>query len=124
MLIGFPACNFDDVYLNPLTKEPVHKYFINRNLQPSEIKGEIAYFNINETFHGIRVHKILIPASTYDVHAIYLEENVSQIKHKLGKIFYLGFYSINDNDLGEKPVLLDDPNRKGWSIMSCSPRDN
>lgn len=124
MLVGFPSCQFDGVYLDLKTKAPVHKYFVNRNLKPNEINGEFAIFILGEKFYGINVHKMLIPASTFDVHALYLKESVSNVKNKLSKYFRHGFYSRDEEDHGEKPTLRVHPDKSNWSVLSCSPRAN
>ena len=34
MLIGFPDCDVENIYLDPQTKNSVHKYFLDRDLNP------------------------------------------------------------------------------------------
>ncbi len=122
MLAGFPGCEIRQVYLDPISKLPAHIYFSNRKLNPVEVNNEFAYFALDEKFYGISAHKILIPASTYDVHALYMKESTSEVRRKLSPYFPLGFYSTDEKDLGEKPVLIEDPDNKDWSILSCSPQ--
>lgn len=121
MLIGFSTCDIKKVYLSEATKTLVHPYFVDRNLEPSKVHGEFAYFHLDEEYYGIKVHKLIIPAANFVVHGLYLEASISEVQDKLDKYFPLGFYSSDEEDLGLKPVLAEDRNKKGWSTLFCTP---
>lgn len=122
MLSGFDRCEFKDVYVDIFSKKPVHAYFTERNLEPTRIEKDMAFFHLRERFFELPVYKLMIPAGTFDVHAIYIDlpiERARQIvKMKFGTEFIRGKLS----DAGEQPMLVTDPAHPNKSILTCNPR--
>ena len=119
MLSGFPTCVIRGVYVNSSGETPDHKYFLDRDLKPSLVKGGIAYFDIDEDFHGLKVYKIVIP-QTWATHVIFFQAPVAEVKKKLKPLFHRGFDSSSDVNCGVKPVLAEDPDDSSRSILSCT----
>ena len=158
MLIGFPDCDVENIYLDPQTKNLAHKYFLDRDLKPRLIKAKythlltpvdatdeelkrldldedysyvfsdeyFAYFDIDETFHGLKVDKIVTTAAEVGIYAIFLQSPVAEVEKKLETLFYLGFDFFTGASLifertncGTRPILFKDPNDHDRSILKC-----
>ena len=122
MLAGFPECEFKNVYVDMVTKKPAHKYFIERDLEPCEKDDEFAYYCINESFHGLKVYKIMIPAKTFDIHSIYIIQPIEKSRLVFLEEFGSEFRRNTHSDNGEIPELLRDPKNFRRSILTCSER--
>ena len=86
---------------------------------------EYAYFDIDETFHGLKVDKIVTTTAEVDFYAIFLQAPVVEVEKKLESLFYLGFtLSVPGApggafDCGTRPVLTEDTNDRDRSILRC-----
>lgn len=85
MLKGFPECKFEGVYLELETLIPQHKYFIDRNMKPEKIESYLAKFIVKESYYGLGVSEIYIPADTLSVVAIVINEERKNVEKKLEK---------------------------------------
>lgn len=123
MLSGFATCRFEDVYVDIFSKKPVHAYFVERNLQPTDMNKDFAYFDVRENFFGLPVYKLMIPAGSFNIHAIFIDLPIHRAreiaKGRLGTEYRTGQRS----DIGEQPVLLTDPGRPDKSVLTCNPRE-
>lgn len=122
MLAGFEICQFKDVYVDIFTKKPVHPYFVERQLSPCEIKDDMAIFCINESYYGLPVYRLMIPAGTFDVHAIYVDLPIDRARKSVRPKFGTEYRSSTKSDDGERPVLLSDPADSKKSILMCKSR--
>ena len=122
MLSGFPACDFEDIYVSPGANIPKHGYFAERNLKPDRIEGGLAFFSLNESYHGLTVLEMIIPASSWSFYALQFQESVTEVKKRLKNLFYLGFYSSSETDnlVGiTRPVLDKDRDDHRRSLLWC-----
>ncbi len=122
MLSGFDQCQFKDVYIDLITKKPVHLYFLERELQPCEIKEGMAYFCLTERYYGLPVYKLMVPSGTFDIHAMYIALPINESRNMIRKKFGTEYRESGLSDIGEKPVLLANPNDPNKSILMCDPR--
>ena len=120
MLSGFERCDFRDVYLDLETGKPVHPYLLERGLEPCEISDELAYFCIDEEFHGLPVSRLMVPASTFDLHGLFIDLPLAQArsisKARLGS----EFREDQDSADGKAPELLPDPQDPNRSVLMCN----
>ena len=122
MLSGFPACDFEDIYISPGANILKHSYFAERNLKPDRIEGGLAFFSLNESYYGLTVLEMIIPASSWSFYALQFQESVTEVKKRLKNLFYLGFYSSSETDnlVGiTRPVLDKDRNDHRRSLLWC-----
>jgi hypothetical protein len=120
MLAGFDVCFFKDVYLE-YTNEPKHEYFKKHGLKPYKIEDSMAYYHLKETFYGLPVSELIVPAS-FDIHAITIDLKIDKVIPVLNKHFPNGYYTDPTQDDGEKPVLyksLSDPEK---TTLTCTTR--
>ena len=122
MLSGFNTCQFRNVYVDIITKTHAHSYFLDKKMSPCEIKDGMAYFCIKENFHGLPVYKLMIPAGTFDIHAIYIDMPLSKVRKFMKNKFGSEYRKSELSDNGEQPVLIDDPKDLNKSIFMCNPR--
>lgn len=122
MLSGFDRCQFKDVYIDLITKKPVHSYFLERRLDPCEIKEDMAYFCLNERFYRLPIYKLMVPAGTFDIHAIYIGLPINESRNIIRKKFATEYRKSRLSDIGEEPELLADPDDSSKSILMCDPR--
>ncbi len=123
MLSGFPTCDFEGVSIAPGDHVSTHSYFAERNLRPDRIEGQLAFFSINESYHGLTVREMIIPASTWVFYSIHFQASVTEVKERLKDVFYLGFYSSSEAETLEyvsRPVLAEDSNDPRRSVLWCS----
>lgn len=122
MLEGFAYCKFKDLYLDLRTQEPVHRYFSERNLKPYKIQKGFAYFKVNEKFYGLPVIELMIPASTFDIHALWIDLPIEIARDKMN-VFFGGEFRPNKlSDDGERPYLIADPSKPTKSVFTCNTR--
>ena len=122
MLSGFPTCDFEGVSIAPGDHVSTHSYFAERNLRPDRIEGQLAFFSLNESYHGLTVREMIIPASTWVSYSIHFQESVTEVKERLKDLFYLGFYSSSETDalaFVTRPVLHEDPDDPRRSFLFC-----
>ena len=122
MLSGFSKCEFNGVYVDIFTKMPVNEYFIRNELKPYKIVDGFAYFHLSEKFHGLPVYEISIPSSTFDVHAIYINAPIAEVKEVLEKVFYSGFSLGKEDDAGMRPVMMSVNGNANKTVVFCSPK--
>lgn len=120
MLSGFEHCSFDRVYLDPETGAPAHPYLAERDLKPCEIIDEMAYFCVDENFHGLPVSKLMIPASTFDLHAIFIDLPLDEARKISRDHFGSDFHESHNSREGNTPELIENPNDRDKSILSCN----
>ena len=119
MFNGLTACSFENVAMDRRTKTPKHAYFLDRDLMPDSISIDgYAYFDIDESYHGLKVYKIAIPAKTFPGHVIYFQEPVAKVRKRL-KDLYRGFHSSSEQTRIEGLILIADPKDNKRSILSC-----
>lgn len=119
---SFIECKFENLYLDIQTKKTIHPYFEVNKLTPFKIDKDLAYFLIEEDFFGIPVYMIAIPASTFDIHALYMNIPIENARKKMIQKFDCDFTKSFLSDHGERPVLIVDPRDKNKSIIMCNPR--
>ena len=121
MMSRFPSCSLKDVYVDMYTEMPTHKYFLDRNLKPSKITGGFAYFDIDETYHGLKVYEIVIPASTYPSYSIYFQEPVAKVRKRIKNLYYRGFNPKSKIiiNFSYRPKLFAHPKDNQRSILRC-----
>ena len=123
MLSGFDKCQFEDVYVDIFSKKPVHAYFVERNLQPTDSNKDFAYFNVKENFYGLPVYKLMIPAGTFNIHAIFIDLSINRAREIVKGRFGTEYRPGERSDSGDQPALLTDPAHPNKSVLTCNPRE-
>lgn len=122
MLKGFRECKFEKLYVEFGSTKPLHDYFIKRNLTPYKVENELAYFHVDESFMGLSVKEIIIPAG-FSVVAIVFEENLVSAEKKLKNYLIYG-YNQELDPMQSNPLIKWVPElisfHKNKSALSCS----
>ena len=86
------------------------------------MKEGFAYFCLNEYFHGLPVYELMIPAETFDIHAIFIDMPINKARKIALKKFGSEYRKSQLSDEGEEPVLLMDPKNSSKSVLTCNER--
>ena len=122
MLDGFTRCQFNGVYVDMISNKPIHKYFVERNLKPCMVKESMAYFCIRENYYGLPIYKLMIPAGTFDIHAMYLDVPLDKAQKIAKKHLGFTFSKSQLSENGDRPILMANPLDLSKSIFMCNPR--
>ncbi|BAM51434.1 MULTISPECIES: hypothetical protein [unclassified Synechocystis] len=120
MMRSFPECKFEGVYLAPWEgiDRPKHRFF--QRLVPDKIEDDFAYYQIKESYYGLPVSAVMIPAGTWGVYAVTFEVPVEIAREPLQAVFGSNFEETRESNLGLAPQLIMDPVNEQKSIWVCT----
>lgn len=122
MLAGFSTCDLPGVYIDWQTQKAVHPYLRLLNTTGMKIEDSFAHFNtINQTFHGLRVIKLTVPANTFAAHRLILDVPYPKAKSVLEPALNVKLpqtHPLKDSD-DYVPLLFPHPENSKWSILEC-----
>ncbi len=107
MLSGFPDCRFSNMYYDVEKNYIDNKYFIKKNLRPSEVTHGIAEYDVDENLYGIHVSKLFIPAGTLGLIFVVFDEDYNTVEKKISKYLIYGYnreYIVGGDDQSQKLV--------------------
>lgn len=122
LVAGIQDCEFEGWYMDAGTGTAAHGYFTNRDLAPCEVDSEndIAYFCVNESFHGIHVSKIEMQLSTAAMsRGLHLDLPVEDARRVLKSELGSKFKASARSRRGEAAELLADPSDPAKSMFLC-----
>jgi hypothetical protein len=118
---GIETCEFNNVYYDVKKKTNLHPYFMERNLRPNRIENSLAFYDIEDKFHGLPVVQIIIPV-TFNIHGLVLDASLSESRSKF-EMIYGEVFERNERSVGKKPVLESIKNRPNQSFFGCDEVD-
>lgn len=116
---GFMHCELGGVYLDVLTKKPMHSYFTERNMKPYKILDGFAYYKVKEKLYHLPVDEVAIPASTFAVYSLFINLPLPQARKIIKDRFGSEFRPNKVSRDGLRPELIQDEKRPKRSVMVC-----
>ena len=120
---GFSTCELQGFYREGDPPQPVNAYFSERGLlMPCEVDeaAEIAYFCVKDTFHGLPVDRIEMPAYTAPFsQGIYFSVPIEEARAVLRRTLGSDFSRSAASDAGRVPELVEVPEDPQRSALLC-----
>jgi hypothetical protein len=117
---GFETCELPGLYIDEYGAGPGNTYLERIEVKACGQSEEIAYFCVDEDFHGLRVEKIAVPRSTLPVFALYLSSDFATARSILHAGLGTDFVLSQASARGEQPELVVDPDDPEKSILICT----
>lgn len=122
LVAGIQDCKFEGWYMDPQTGKAAHEYFTDRDMTPCEIDSEndIAYFCVNERYHGIDVSRIEMQLSTAAMaRGLHFDLSVEDARRILKRELGSDFRASARSERAESAELLADPKDNRRSLFLC-----
>ena len=122
LVAGIQDCKFEGWYIDPQTGMAAHEYFLDRDMTPCEMDSEndIAYFCVDESYHGIDVSRIEMQLSTAEMaRGLHFDLPVEDARRILKRELGSEFRANARSERAESAELLADPNDRAKSVFLC-----
>ncbi|MCH7371373.1 MULTISPECIES: hypothetical protein [Aeromonas] len=115
---GLATCDLDQLHLDSETGEPSHPQL--KTFTPDKVTDGFAWYKTHQELHGLPITGFLIPASTFEVHALFVDTPIANARRLTHNAYGSEFSDERKHDLGEAPLLLRDPNNPKRTIIDCT----
>ena len=115
---GLATCDLDDLYLDSESGEPSHPLL--KTFTPDKTSDGFAWYKTHQELHGLPITGFLIPASTFEVHALFVDTPIANARRLTHNAYGSEFADEQKHDRGEAPLLLRDPGNPKRSIIDCT----
>jgi len=115
---GLATCELDDLHLDSESGAPVHPQLA--KYTPDKVSDGFAWYKVHEELHGLPIVGFLVPASTFEVHALFVDTPIANARRLTHNAYGSEFADEALHDEGEAPLLLRDPNNPKRSIIDCT----
>ncbi|MBL0460718.1 hypothetical protein [Aeromonas dhakensis] len=115
---GLATCELDDLYLDSETGKPAHPQL--NHYTPYKVADGFAWYKTRQELHGLPISGFLIPASTFEVHALFVDTPIANARRLTHNAYGSEFSDEQKHDEGLAPLLLRDPNNPKRSIIDCT----
>ncbi|AVP94973.1 hypothetical protein OB925_08115 [Aeromonas rivipollensis] len=115
---GLATCDLDELYLDSESGEPSHPLL--KTFTPDKTSDGFAWYKTHQELHGLPITGFLIPASTFEVHALFVDTPIANARRLTHNAYGSEFADEQKHDRGEAPLLLRDPGNPKRSIIDCT----
>ncbi|MGK4473612.1 hypothetical protein [Aeromonas molluscorum] len=115
---GVAECQLDSLYLDASTLKPGNAELA--HFTPYKVANGFAWYRTRETLGEVPISGFLIPTSTFEVHALFIDAPIANARHLMVTRYGNDFSDEARHNAGEAPLLLRDPNNPKQSILDCT----
>lgn len=115
---GLATCDLDQLHLDSETGEPSHPLL--KTFTPDKVTDGFVWYKTHQELHGLPITGFLIPASTFEVHALFVDTPIANARRLTHNAYGSEFADEQKHDRGEAPLLLRDPGNPKRSIIDCT----
>ncbi|WOE67838.1 hypothetical protein RY972_07200 [Aeromonas allosaccharophila] len=115
---GLATCDFNDLYIDGETGRPANLQL--NNYTPYKVSDGFAWYKVHEELHGLPVVGFIVPASSFEVHALFVDTPIANARRLTHNAYGSEFGDEQKHDEGLAPLLLRDPNNPKRSIIDCT----
>lgn len=115
---GMAQCEFDDLYLDPASATPASPLLA--NYRPWKVEEGLAWYRVNEHFHDIPVSGFVVPASTFDVHLLFIPLPLDEARREFAHYFGSDFSDVRPYREGRAPLLTRNRDDLDTSVLDCT----
>ena len=115
---GVATCDLDELHFDSERGEASPPQL--NTFKPYKTTDGFAWYKTDQELHGLPIHGFLIPTSTFDVHALFVDTPIDNARRLTHNAYGSEFADEQKHNLGEAPLLLRDPNNPKRSIIDCT----
>ncbi|MGY3941445.1 hypothetical protein [Aeromonas tecta] len=115
---GLATCDLDHLYLDSESGEASDPQL--KTFTPYKTTDGFAWYKTHQELHGLPITGFLVPASTFEVHALFVDTPIANARRLTHNAYGSEFTDEEKHNRGEAPLLLRDPNNPKRSIIDCT----
>ncbi|MGL5949258.1 MAG: hypothetical protein ACRCYV_09550 [Aeromonas sp.] len=119
---GLPTCELPALYLDAQTQQPAHPLLA--RYMPYKVADGFAWYRVHESWHGLPVSGFLLPTSTFEVHALFIDAPLANARQQVLAVYGQAFADEGLHLEGRAPLLMRDPDNSKRSILDCTRGDS
>lgn len=117
---GFSRCELSGMYIDPVSGEAEHPFFTKNQLRPCKVTEHLAFYCLEEQFHGLPVTQLAIPSGNFPVFALYFDAKLTRAREVMKRELGSDFRPSQGSTEGSVPELVVDPDRADRSVLICT----
>lgn len=115
---GMGVCEFEDLYIDPSTGEPASNELA--HYRPWKVEEGLAWYRVSENYHGIPVSGFVVPASTFDVHLLFIPLPIDEARREFVHYFGTDYSDVRPYRDGSAPLLTRNQGDLHTSVLDCT----
>lgn len=115
---GLATCDLAELYVDGETGQAANAQL--RKYIPYKVSDGFAWYKLHEELHGLPVVGFIVPASTFEVHALFIDTPIANARRLTHNAYGREFADETLHDEGKAPLLLRDPNNPKRTIIDCT----